>query len=107
MGSFIDYIIANFRLLSIVLTILIFIVVVLLRLASKNWDFKNIGWGLNDYVQALISAYTIPTGFLIMLCCTNVTKLASATDVWLYLFVAGGSLVYTSISSIYNHIKQN
>ncbi len=107
MSSYVDSLIANFRTISIWLTFVIFVIVVLCRLAIKNWAFRESGWGLNDYVQALISAYTIPTGLLIIVCCTNVTKLASATDVWLYLFLAGGSLVYTSISSIYNHINRN
>lgn len=105
MCSFIDLIIVNFRSFSIVLTILFFIIAVAYRLYKKNWLFKGIGWGLNEYVQTLLSAYTIPTGLLIMICCTNAEKLAKATDVWLYLLLAGGSLVYTSISSIYNHIN--
>lgn len=107
MDSFVDSVIANFRSISIWLTFLIFIFVILCRLSSKKWKLKEIGWGLNDFVQALISAYTIPTGLLISVCCTDVEKLALATDVWLYLFVAGASLVYTSISSIYNHITRN
>ena len=107
MDSFVDFVIAHFRSISIWLTFLIFIIVVLFRLYSKKWRFKEIGWGLNDFVQALISAYTIPTGLLIVVCCTDVERLAEATDVWLYLFLAGASVVYTSISSIYNHINRN
>ncbi len=107
MNSLIDMFIANFRFISIGLTFFIFVIIVLCRLNNKNWKFAEIGWGLNDYVQALLSSYTIPTGLLIIVCCTNADKLAQATDVWLYLFMAGGALVYTSVSTIYQHITRN
>ncbi len=107
MNSLIDMFIANFRSISIGLTFIIFIVIVLCRVKSKNWKFVEVGWGLNDYVQALLSSYTIPTGLLIIVCCFNANKLAQATDVWLYLFMAGASLVYTSVSTIYQHITRN
>lgn len=107
MDNMIDWLIINFRSISFWLTISIFVVIIGFRLSTKDWKFKDIGWGLNDYVQALLSSYTIPTGLLIMICCRDVNKLAEATDVWLYLILAGGSLVYTSVSTIYQHVTRN
>lgn len=107
MDSFIATVISNFRAISVWLTLIIFSVIIFCRAYRKNWKWSEIGWGLNDYVQALLSSYTIPTGLLIVICCTNADKLAQATDVWLYLFMAGGALVYTSISTIFRHISDN
>lgn len=107
MDSYIETVISNFRAISIGLTLIIFAFIILCRAYRKKWKWSEIGWGLNDYVQALLSSYTIPTGLLIAICCTNADKLARATDVWLYLFMAGGALVYTSVSTIISHISRN
>lgn len=63
-------------------------------------------WGLNEYVSIALAAYTVPTGILLMICCTHIEKLANVSEIWLYIMIAGGgSLIYTALSSLEKMMK--
>ena len=51
-----------------------------------------------------MSAYSTFTGLIIVLCCWHIEKLKSIQELWLYLIISGGALVYTCVYGILKSI---
>jgi len=100
-----SFVAGNFRCFSMIITIVTVVVSIIIR-ARKKHSWKDLGFDLADYVSIILSAYTIPTGLLLIVCCTDVKHLSVVTEIWLYLVISGIALIYTAFSSIMNKLKE-
>jgi hypothetical protein len=105
--ALLDLYINNFRTISLVGTILITIIVLIIRFIIKKWNFKAVNLELGDLVNIMLISYTIPTAFLLMLGCADVSKLSVVTEISIYIIIAGIALLYVAVSSLMKIIKKN
>ena len=94
-SALLDWVIENYRLLSGIFTFAIFCSFLYYGYKKKGLNFSTNKWDLVDLILMLTSAYSMFTGFVIVLCCGHIEKLKSRQELYLYLIISGGALIYT------------
>ena len=103
-SSIVDFIISNYKVISVTVTFIAFVSFLYIGYRKKGLNFTDNKWELSDLIAMLTGSYTIYTGTVIMFCAGQIDKLKSIQLMWLYLIIAGGALVYTSIYGILKNI---
>lgn len=98
--SFVNFYIEHFRSISIILTLLVCLIVIIYKKVKGNQDL-----GLGSIVSLILSSYSIPTAFLLIICCTDISKLENIAEISIYLIISGIALFHTACSFINKYGK--
>lgn len=102
---FVDTIINNYRIISAVVTLIIFLLFLFYGNKKKGLNFTTKKWELVDLITILTASYSIFTGGVILVCAGHIEKLNAIQELWLYLIISGGALVYTCVYGILKSIE--
>ena len=100
----VDYIIGNYRIISAVATLIITLYFLWYGNKKKKLNFTTNKWELVDLITILTASYSIFTGVVIVVCSGHIEKLNAIQELWLYLIISGGALVYTCVYGILKSI---
>lgn len=103
-NSIVDFIIGNYRIISAVATLIIFLLFLWYGNKKKGLNFTSNKWELVDLITILTASYSIFTGVVIVVCAGCIEKLNAIQELWLYLIISGGTLVYTCAYGILKNI---
>lgn len=103
-NAVVDWVVSNYRMVSGTTTIIVFFLFLLYGYKKKGFNFTSNRWELADLILMLTSAYSTFTGLIIVLCCWHIEKLKCIQELWLYLIISGGALVYTCVYGILKSI---
>jgi predicted RNase H-like nuclease len=103
--SLVDYYIEIYPTLSIVATFSISIIIFLIKACRGKW--KREVFNLADIVSLILYCYSLPTASLLILCCSDISKLESVSGISVYIVISGIALIYVAGTSIYNYLTKD